>query len=69
MSPLRGLAVAGHNVGDARGPCKVFRGVRIGGNVGVRRKPGHVGRVFVIQNIVGYVDLENCRRRDLRQSR
>ena len=65
MSPRHGLAIDGHNVGDAYGPVEVFRAVRVGGNVGIRRKLGNVGGVFIIQNIVCYVDLENRRWRDL----
>ena len=56
MSPRHGLAIDGHNVGDAYGPVEVFRAVRVGANVGIRRKLGNVGGVFLIQNIVCYVD-------------
>jgi hypothetical protein len=68
MSPGHGLAIDGHNVGDAYGPVEVFRAVGVGANVGIRRKLGNVGGVFIIQNIVCYVDLQNRRRRDLRQA-
>ena len=62
MSPLHGLAIDGHNVGDAYAQVEIVRAVAgDGGSLWIRRELGNVGRVLQIQHIVCYVDLQDRR--------